>query len=204
MRLADHQKLAQEITDEMDLNNGWNFAKRNIGFLLEADPELMTLIRKRAATNLEEMHIWRALLRDNITPDVGERHRTLLNRLARIAAVGELAVFIRSLKDCNQNSVEELFKIMNDKRVREISDWKESFDVPLSKSAMIVVAIASQSDDNAPVEMSVLKESVGYVIDHLDAVEARLPQLFKRRAVTKDDIAFMVEEASAPMASGLL
>lgn len=204
MRLEDHQKLVQEIVDEMDLDNGWNFAKQSVGFLLESDPDLMQLIRRRAAATQGEKNIWCALLRDNIAPQVGDAHRTQLNRFARIAAVGELAVFIRTLKDCNQNSVEELFKIMNDKRVREISDWKETFDVPLSKAAMMVVAIASQSDDEAPVEMPVLKESVAYVIEHLESVESLLPELYRRRAVTKDDIAFMVESASVPVASGLL
>lgn len=202
--LRQYQTLVQDIVDEMDLDNGWNFAKKNIGFLLEADPALMALIRKRAATTLGEMHIWRALFRDNITPQVGDAHRTQINSFARIAAVGELAVFIRSLKDCDQNSVEELFKIMNDQRVREILGWREEANIPLAKAAMMVVALASLCDNDAPVEMQVLKESVDYVVNHIGTVEALLPELFRRRIVTKGEIASIVELASVPMASGLL
>jgi hypothetical protein len=204
MRLEERQKLTQEIAKELNLDTGWHFGRKNIGFLLEADPSLMELIRKRATTTLGELHIWRVVLRDTVTPEVGEEHTTQVNRFARIAGVGELAVFIRSLKDCPENSVDELFKIMNDKRVREILDWKEAADIPLAKAAMMVVTIASFMNDEPPVEMAVLKEASAYVVDHLDAVEAILPELIARRAVSKDEIAFMVEENQTPMAPGLL
>lgn len=204
MRLEDHQKLAQEITKELNLDTGWHFGRKNIEFLLETDPSLMELIRKRTATTLGELHIWRVVLRDTTTPEVGEEYDTYVNRLARIAAVGGLAVYIRSLKDCPENSVDELFKIMNDKRVREILGWKESGDVTLAKAAMMVVTIASFMDVDSPVEIAVLEESAAYVVNHLDAVEMLLPELISRRAVSKGDIAFMVEGNQVPMIPGLL
>jgi hypothetical protein len=204
MSLEDRQRLAQEIAKELKLDTGWHFGRKNIGFLLETDPSLMELIRKRTATTLGELHIWRVVLRDTTTPEVGEEHVHYVNRFARIAGVGELAVYIRSLKDCPENSVDELFKIMNDKRVREILDWEESGDIPLAKAAMMVVAIASFIDSKSPVEITVLKESSAYVANHLDAVEAILPELISRRAVSKEEIAFLVEGTQTPMSPGLL
>lgn len=204
MRLEDRQKLTLEIAKELKLDTGWHFGRKNIGFLLETDPSLMELIRKRTATTLGELHIWRVVLRDTTTPEVGEEHAPYVNRFARIAAVGGLAVYIRSLKDCPENSVDELFKIMNDKRVREILGWKESGDIPLAKAAMMVVTIASFMDVDSPVELAVLKESAAYVVNHLDAVEMLLPELISRRAVSKDEIAFLVEGDQGSMTPGLL
>lgn len=204
MRVEDRQKLTQEIAQELKLDTGWHFGRKNIEFLLETDPSLMELIRKRTATTLGELHIWRVVLRDTTTPEVGEEYDTYVNRLARIAVVGGLAVYIRSLKDCPENSVDELFKIMNDKRVREILGWKESGDVTLAKAAMMVVTIASFMDVDSPVEIAVLEESAAYVVNHLDAVEMLLPELISRRAVSKGDIAFMVEGNQVPMIPGLL
>lgn len=204
MRVEDRQKLTQEIAQELKLDTGWHFGRKNIEFLLETDPSLMELIRKRTATTLGELHIWRVVLRDTTTPEVGEEYDTYVNRLARIAVVGGLAVYIRSLKDCPENSVDELFKIMNDKRVREILGWKESGDVKLAKAAMMVVTIASFMDVDSPVEIAVLEESAAYVVNHLDAVEMLLPELISRRAVSKGDIAFMVEGNQVPMIPGLL
>lgn len=202
MRLAEHQRLVREIIDELGLDDD-EFSRVNVGFVVESDPDLMTMIRKRAAATSGENQIWKRAFRHSKITDLLHKQQENLERYRRIVVMGETATRIRSLRGFPDDDVMILFTIMNDPAVHEICDWEEP-SVGLSHAAMTVAAISRHSNGDSPVDIDALKDASLYVVEHLEAVTNILPELFVRNAFTRRDIARLVELQSPSLVSGML
>lgn len=201
--MPEHQSTVRRIVHDLEVHTYSSHAEKNVGFLLEAAPDLLDRILARCNASSEERDMWRDLLRKTTLPAVGESFHKYLLMITQFLEAGRLAVSIRSMTARNQSSVQELRIIICNEGVRRICKTDES-DMPLLKSAILMMAIAQEIDDVAGTDNEGLQRSAEYARSHLMEIEALLPELVRRRAITVDEIRTIVEGAPVPLAAGIL
>ena len=199
MTLREHQRLVNQVITELNIRSVRDKAVHTVGFLLESDPELLERIRRQAGANDEESRLWSRIFTGYSSPTVGDDHEWYRNWLLRMVETASFAIAICDRLEGTPATPEELDFILNNEWVKEICRGRE-LDINLAKAAMLVSALG----ESAPVITDVLKESAGYVVNHLDAVLALLPELARRQFITKDEIAILVEGGHSSMSSGQL